>query len=105
MDDLDAYGLGEVAGLVDHAVLVGGRDLALDGDHALAADALDVAAGDAGIDFVDPNAGHALGFLDGVVYGIDGLFHVDDQAALEALGFGGAEADDLEFGVFGYFCD
>jgi hypothetical protein len=82
---------------LDHALDVERRDLLLlDRDHAAGVEALDVAAGDAGVDLVDLAVGHQLDLLhdarDRIHRGLD----VHHHAALEAVGRLGAEADHVE---------
>ena len=84
------------------------RDFAVlssNGDHASAVEPLDVRARDGDIDRVDFDAGHELGFLDGMLDGVDRRLEIDDSAAPNAPGFRDADTDDLEAAVVHRFRD
>ena len=97
MDDFAVHGDGDGLGGVDDAAHVLLGDFAvLDGDHALGVEALDVAAGDTGIDRLDLAAGHQLGLFDGLADGGDRALDVDDDPFAQAAGRAGADADDVD---------
>jgi len=88
------------AGGVDGAPHVHLLDLAaLDGDDAVAVEALDVAAGDPGEHGADLDAGHELGLLDGLLDRLDGAVDVDDDPLAKPLGGGRPQPDDVDAGV------
>ena len=69
----------------DHAIDVdGGHFLVLDRHHAVAVKALDVAAGDAGVDALDTHAGHQLGLFERALDGADRRFDIDHHAFFQA---------------------
>src|SRR4030067_761656 len=70
--------------------------LAGHGDDAAAVRALDVAAGDAGVDAPHRRAGHLLGLGDGDLDRLDRGVDVDDDAPPQAPRRGRADADDVE---------
>ena len=79
----------------DLAVLAG------HGDDAAAVEALDVRAAHRQVRRADLDAGHQLGLLDRLLDRIDGGFEVDDDAALQALRLGQADADHVEPAALG----
>ena len=84
---------------VERAPHVLARDLAVlagHGHHAAAVEALDVGAAHGQVRRADLDAGHELGLFDRLLDGVDGGFEVDDDAALQALRLGHADADDVE---------
>ena len=96
------------AGDLDGAVDVLAGDLAMvrgDRDLAGRVDALDMLAADADEGAVDLPAGQALGPLDRVGDGADGLVDVDDHALLEAGGGNGAVAHDRQPAVAAHLAD
>ena len=90
VDDLAVQRDGDRLGRVDDPGDVGLADLlVLHRDDALAVEALDVAAGDAGVDGGDLAAGHQLGLFDRAADGGDGGLDVDHHALAQALARGG----------------
>ena len=70
--------------------------LVLDRHHAVRVEALDVAAGDAGIDLADLAVGHQFGFFQRALDGVDGGLDVHHHAFLQAARRVLADADDLQ---------
>src|SRR5450756_785284 len=70
--------------------------LVLDRDHAAGIEALDVAAGDSGIDARDLAICHEFGLLQRALDGVDRGFDVDHHALFQALGLVPAHADDVQ---------
>ena len=90
----------------DHALDVLLGDLAiLDRHHAARIDALDMAAGDTGIDVADLAVGHQFGLFQRALDRVDRRLDVDDHAFLESLRRMAAHADDLEAAVRLHFGD
>ncbi len=100
VDDLPVHRQRDRARGVDHALDVGGGDLAvLDRHDAVAVEAADVRAGDPGEDRVDLAAGHQLGFADRLADRFDRGVDIDDHALAQTLRRGGADAHDLDSGL------
>src|SRR5262245_36374270 len=57
------------------------------------------------MDRVDLDAGHELGFLDRLLDGVHRGLEVHDDAATDAVGFGDADADDVDTVAFQDFSD
>ena len=97
VDDVAVDGQRDGARQLQHLGDVAGADfLVLDRDRAGRVDALDVAAGDAGVDLRDLAAGHALGLEDRLLDRRHRRVDVDDDALLEAARRVRADADDVE---------
>ena len=58
-------------------------------------EALDVAAGDAGVDRADFASGHELGLFQGLLDGLHGLLDVDHHALAQSGGGAGADAHHI----------
>ncbi len=69
---------------------------ARDGDHAAAVEAFDVRAAHAEMDGADFDTGHQFRFLHRLLNRFDRGVEVDDDAALQTLRLGHAEADDVD---------
>ena len=99
MDDLAIVGHRDRTRGVDHPADVLVPDLTVgagDRDHTAAVLAQDVRPGHAHEGRLDLVAAHPLRGVDRVADAPDGLFHVDDHAATQALGRCLAETDDVE---------
>jgi hypothetical protein len=97
VDHLAVHGDGHRLGGVDHPGDVGLADLlVLDRDDPRAVHALDVAAGDAGVDGGHLAAGHQLGLLDGALDRAHGGLDIDHHPLAERLGRVGADPDDVD---------
>src|SRR5215831_10954687 len=73
------------------------RDLCLFERHdSLAVLCGDVAAGDAGIDGIDLNRRHQLGFFDGLLDRFHGALDIDHNTFAESSRRAGADTDDIE---------
>jgi hypothetical protein len=91
---------------LDHAVDVELSDLAiLDRDHPMRVEALDVAAGDTGVDIADLAVGHQLRFLQRSLDGVHRGFDVHHHTLLQAARGCVSGADHLEHAVRGRFGD
>ncbi len=101
MDYLNADRLGKILGLFHHPFLVGLGDLiTLDGDDAVGADALNMTAGDTGVDIIHPDTGHLLSIFDRMSDSLNRILHVDHQAAFQTFGDGCSETDDFQISGF-----
>ena len=84
----------------DHPFDIAGGDfLVLDRHHAVRVEALDVAAGDAGVHILDLAVGHQLDFLDHPADGVHRLLDINDDALLQAARVLRAHADDIEMAL------
>ena len=99
--DRDVDGLG----LLDDAGHIGLFDFAVfERDHAAAAEALDVASGDARVDVGDFSASHGFGLIDGALNRLNRRLDVDDDALSQPLRRVRADADDVD-AVFSQLTD
>ena len=90
----------------DHPVDIQLRHfLVLDRHHAVRVEALDVAAGDAGVDLADLAVGHQLGFFQRTLNGVDGGFDIHHHAFFQAARWMAAHADDLQLALRQHFRD
>src|SRR5690606_3501716 len=83
-------------GIHDAFDIAGGDFLVADGNHAGRVAALDVAAGNAGVDRADLAAGHQLGLLDRALDRLHRRFDVHHDTALESLRRVRADTDDVD---------
>ena len=105
VDDLTVHGDVARLGMLADARDVGLADLAvLQRHHAAAAEALDVAAGDAGVHVGDLGAGHGLGLVDGPLNGAHRRLDVVHHALAQALRRVRTDADDVD-ALVGEFAD
>ncbi len=108
VEDLAAGRQRHGARRVDGAPHVVARDLAVlagHRDHAAAVEALDVRSADRQVHRADLDAGHQLGFLDRLLDRLDRRLEIDDDAALQALRFGDADADHIDAAVVQQLAD
>ena len=99
MQDFTVGGHGHVRGVVEQALHVALRDLAVavrDGDDAPALKALHVVARDADEDALHVHAGGALGLADGGLHRRHGLIDVDHDAPVQPLRLGHADAQHVD---------
>ena len=100
MDDLavqrDGDGLGRIQRAFDVA---GGHFAALDRDHAVAVESLDMASGDARVDGTDFTPGHQFGFFKRPLDGLHRLLDIDDDPFPQPGGRTRADADDIHSSV------
>ncbi len=71
----------------------------LDGDQAMAVEAIDVATGDPHIDRGDGAAGHGLRLLDRLGDGVDRAFDVDHHTLAQTDGGMDPHADDIDLAL------
>ena len=96
MDDLAVGRNGHSPGGIKSTFNIALRDLAaLDGNHAVAVDAHDVAARNPHVYRVDLAARHEFRIFHGLADGLDGLFNVDHHALAQTSGNTGADAHHI----------
>ena len=89
---------------LDRTLDVFPRDLCLFERHnPLAVLRTDVAAGDAGINRIDLNRRHQLGFLDRLLDRFHGTLDIDHDALAEPSRLAGSDSDDVERPLLGDF--
>ncbi len=97
MDDLPIQGDGNGLGGIDDPLDVAPGDLpALDGDHTVAVEALDMSPGNPGVDRGDFAAGHQFRLFHRFLNGIDRALDVDHYAFAQAHRGVGPHADDID---------